>query len=169
MSANDIQVIKGAGSVRSVRVDDRDTSSASQLNAGEPIKKGGAGGNFAILVATGDPEIATDTLLGVTTKASTETAAADGIVEYISVNAGQTVLRGKATTATNMDTDAELLGLEGDYVTFDVTAGAVTINENEGSDPDVHGLKILTGNIVDGTLDVLVHVAATEAGTTDSA
>jgi len=161
MAVGDIEVIKGRGPVRVAKVDDRTTSGTSAtLKAGEPLKKSG---NFAILCATGDPEVGTDEFLGVAAAESTETSTADGQVSYLSIVPGLTELRGKATTPGNMDTDAELLGLLGDYVAFDLTAGVFTIDEDEGDDPNVHGLKIVAGDIVRGTLDVLVHALATEA------
>jgi len=162
MSANDIAVLSGGYGQREVDVDDRTTSSASAtLKPGEPVKRDNA--NFALLVATGDPEIATDILLGVVERESTETSTADGKVDIEIVGPG-TLLRGNATTPGNMDTAAELLGLQFDYVTFDVTAGAVTIDENENDDPNVHGLCIVGGDIVKGTLDVFVHTNVTLFG-----
>lgn len=166
MNTNDVQVISGGGPVRVAQVDDQTTSSASTINPGEPIKKGGAGTNFAIILATGDPEVGTDEMLGIASKASTETSTADGEVEYHSIIPGLTVLRAFATTTANIDTAAELRDIIGDWVTFDLTSTTFTIDEDEGTDPNVHGLKIVDGNTTKGTLDVIVHSMATEAGTT---
>jgi hypothetical protein len=160
MSVNDIQVIKDAGPVRKIFVA---SGAVASISAGEPIKKST---NAAILCATGDPEVGTDEMLGIASASSTETAAADGNVTYWSLLPGQTTLRGKATTAANVDTAAELAGLIGDWVAFDLTGAVFTIDEDETDDPNVHGLKIIDGDIVRGTLDVLVHSMATEAGTT---
>lgn len=166
---NDIKVLSGHGPVVTHEVDDRTTSSVvAALEPGEPIKKSG---NFVIPVATGDPEVGTDEFVGIVRKQSTETSTEDGKVEAVGFIPGLTILRGKATTPANMDTAAELLGLIGDWVAFDVAAsagtnGIFTIDEDEGDDPNVHGLKILRGNTVKGTLDVLVHSMATMAGTT---
>lgn len=159
---DDIAVVRGGGSNYEARVDDRDTSSATAtLKRGEPVKRNNA--NFALLVATGDPEIATDILLGIATSESTETASAEGTVNVLQIVPG-TVLRGKATTSTNMNTAALLNGLRFDYVTFDVTSSNVTIDEDEGDDPNSQGLCILDGDIVDGTLEVAVHVNVTLSG-----
>jgi len=69
-----------------------------------------------------------------------------------------TVLRGKANTAANIDTDAKLLPLLFDYVNFDrsaaTVAGALTIDENESDTPATLALCIFNGDIVKGTLDV---------------
>lgn len=144
------------------RSDDRTTSSASATTKqGEPIKQDNE--NYALVVATGDPEISTDLLLGVASAESTETSSVEGTVRYEVAGPG-TLLRGKATTVGNIDTDAELLAIEMDYVTFDVTTTVITINENEGSDPNVHGLFIKTGDIVRGTLDVWIHTNVTIFG-----
>ncbi len=159
---NDILVIKSVYGDDKRRVDDRTTSSASAtIKQGEPIKRDNE--NFALLIATGDPEIATDIMFGVASAESTETSSVEGIVRYEVVGPG-TILRGKAHTPGNISTDAELLAIEQDYVTFSVDTGEVTINENEGDDPNVHGLFIKTGDIVRGTLDVFVHSGVTIFG-----
>lgn len=162
MSANDIKVIKAPGSRRKRRVA---AGTPIAIERGEPLKKGGTGNNFAVLLETGDPTVGStiQPMLGIAAKDSTETAALDGRVEYVSLIPGQTVLRGRATTVANIDTDAKLAALEGDYVAFDLTGAVWTIDEDEGDDPNVHGLEILGGDITRGTLDVLVHALATEA------
>lgn len=161
---DDIAIIRGGGSNFQARVDDRDTSSLTRaIQRGEAVKRGGAGNNFAIPVLTGDPEIATDILLGVATSESTESASADGTVEVAQI-LPSTVLRGSASTAANVDTDAELRDITFDYVAFDVSSLAQSIDEDEGDDPNVHGLCIIDGDIVAGTLDVLVHVNVTLSG-----
>ena len=78
-----------------------------------------------------------------------------------------TRLRGQATTTTNIDTEAELLGVIGDFICMDVTGagtngstGVFTFDENEGTDPNVHGFKVIDGDIVKGSLDVSVHMLA---------
>lgn len=168
MAFNDIRVISGGHGVKQFKTDDRDTSSeTATLKAGDVVKKGGAGNNFATVVLTGDPEIGTDVMLGVVHTESTETASADGVVDVEMFGQG-TVIRGKATTAANMDTAAELLLLLNDYVTFDRSAansgGTLTIDEDEGDDPNVHGLCIISGIVARGELDVLVHTNATIYG-----
>lgn len=156
--ANDIKIVRGPGSNDQAR-----TESSTSLNAGEPIKRGGTGSNFAVKVADGDPEIGTDTLLGVSEGSSTDTSSAKGVVDYFQVQPGA-VLRGAANNSANIDSDSKLEGVELDQVTFDVNSGTVTIDEDEGSDPNVHGLCILTGDIVKGTLDVAVHANVTLFG-----
>jgi len=74
-------------------------------------------------------------------------------------------IRGKAETAASIDTEAELLGVIGDYTLIDYAAtGGVgstplyTIKEVASA--DTSGLEIAEGNIAKGTLDVYVAYAA---------
>ena len=156
-----IDVLSGSLGVHELLAEDRTTSSVTAtMKPGEPVKRGGTGGNFVLPVATGDPEIGTDILVGIVAKESTETSTADGKVLVDVVGLG-TKLRGKATTASNIDTQSELDGILLDFVAFDVTAlsgtnGDFTIDENEGDDPNGHGLCVVGGDIELGTLDVLV-------------
>ena len=126
------------------------------IAAGDGIK--GAEGTttqYASLILDGDPEQATDMFLGVSHSAATNTASADGVIDVELIGPG-TIIEGKANTASNIDTDAKLLAVSFDFVAFDrsaaTAAGTLTIDENEGTDPDVHGLCILGGDIVKGTL-----------------
>ena len=164
----DLTMVKGLGSVRRYLAEDRTTSSVTAtMKPGEPVKVAGTGTNFVAPLATGDPEVGTDEFVGIVFSESTETSSADGEVYVRTVIPVVSVIRGKATTSTNVDTEAELNGLIGDWVAFDVTAssgtnGIFTIDENEGTDPNVHGLKIVGGNFDKSTLDVIVHGGACE-------
>lgn len=155
----DIEVLKSKYTVETFGAEDRTTSSVTAaMEPGEPVKRGGTGGNFVQPLADGDPENATDIFVGIVKKQSTETASADGEVEVELVGPG-VVLEGYATTTSNIDTAAKLLAVRHDYVSFDVTAssgtnGVFTIDEDEGDDPNVHGLFILGGDIEKGTLRV---------------
>ena len=172
MAITDVQVIKDPGPTVTFQAEDRTASSITvAMLPGEPVKVGGTGTNFVIPILTGDPEVGTDEMVGIVRKLSTESSTVDGTVEVITLRPGTTHLRAKATTVGNIDTDAKLLALLNDWVTFDVTGagtngptGVFTIDENEGTDPNVHSLKIITGDIVRGTLDVLVHSSGSGAG-----
>lgn len=135
---------------------------------GDMVKRGGTGGNFAVHVQDGDPEAGTDILLGVVKITPNNTASANGKGTVELVGPG-TILSGDMTTPANADTAAELLGIMMDFVAFDrsadTVAGILTIDENEGDDPNVHGLFILDGDITKGTLEVMV-AAATIFGST---
>ena len=160
----------------SFQVEDRDTSTnVARINPGEILNKFGSGtgttaavsGNLANLCidpgANGIGIDAADQMLGIAFKESTEAAAVSGRVTLHLFGYG-TRFRGRATTAGNMNTVAELNGLELDHVTIDgittKSGNAVTtpytIDENDTDDPNVHAFQILTGDIVDGTLEVRV-------------
>lgn len=167
MAVNDIKVVKNPGATETFKVDDRTSSSqTTNLLPGEPVK---LSTNYVIALATGDPEIGTDEFVGIVRKQSTETSSADGTVEVYTCNT-DTRLRGQATTTTNIDTAAELLGIIGDFICIDVTGagtngptGVFTFDENEGTDPNVHGFKVIDGNTTKGSLDVSVHMNASQA------
>lgn len=126
---NDIKLIKSSYGVEIFNADDRTTNSLTvTMKPGEVVKRNG---NFVIPVLDGDGEQGTDILVGVVTKESTETASADGVVEVNLIGPG-TMLEGKATTPANIDTAAKLLGVQGDYVAFDVNSLTQTIDEDEG-------------------------------------
>jgi len=160
------QVVEDPGTVVKARTEDRTTSSmTAAINPGEPLKTRTVQNNAAtdvIPVATGDPEIATDDFVGIANSISTEAAATtEGSVEVIMCK-GSTLIRGKATTSTNIDTQAEIDLLLFAWVTFDVTAltgtnGDFTVDEDETLDTNINGLQILRGDPVLGTLDVRVH------------
>lgn len=153
MAANDIRIFKHGYSVMRF---DTEANVTVGIAPGDGILGGtGTGTNFASLVLTGDPEQATDMFLGVSKSASTHTTAANGVIDVELIGPGS-ILEGKASTAANMDTAAKLLGLRFDFVAFDrsaaTAAGILTVDEDEGTDFDVHGLCILNGDIVKGTL-----------------
>ena len=163
MARNDVKIIKeDGGQYLTFDVQDRTSSSDTQLLVGEPVKKSG---NYVIHLATGDPEIGTDEFVGIVVKDSTETSTADGKVEVFVPCASQSVLRCNATTPANIDTAAKLLGVKLDCVTFDLTSTTFTIDENEGDDPNVQGLQIIGGSI-DGYLDFVVQQNAGLGGGT---
>lgn len=172
MTTGDIKVIKYGGGTEVYNAEDRDASSVTvTMKPGEPVKMAGTGTNFVQPLSTGDPEVSTDRFVGIVARESTETATADSTVEVTRIIGGATILRGQATTTSNISTAAQLLALQGDWVTFDNTGssgtnGIFTINEDEGSDPNVHGLLIMVGDIEKGSLDVLVHANATDSSPT---
>jgi len=155
MAKSDVQIVDGAGvptPTRKFRVE----AAATAILVGEPVKIGGTGSNYVIPLADGDPEVGTDRMVGIAASASNETASADGTVEVYMILPDSTVMRAKATTGTNIDTDAELLLLLNDSVTFDFSSSTYTIDENEGDDPNVHGLIIVDGDIANKTLDFIM-------------
>jgi len=128
-----------------VKVQDRGTSSDTVIYPGEPVKiLAGEGGNYAGHLATGDPELGTDIVLGIAKSQSTETDTADGEVEVYLPLPG-VIWSCAAQTSTNLAT-----GILLDCVTFDLTGTTYTIDENEGSDEEVHGLRIMDYNTETG-------------------
>lgn len=164
MALNDWNFKSGQGQTLSFRRDDRDTSAETTTRLpGEMVKRGGAGGNFAVNIQTGDPTFGGAggvIVLGIVTQESTETATANGTVKVATINPGS-VLVADATTAANVDLDSELLLLLNDFVAADVAAavlgnGVQTIDEDQGDDPNVNGLMIIDGDVSRSRLDVVV-------------
>ena len=143
------------------KVDDYTASSSTQILAGEPVKLSAAGGNVVVKLADGDPEIGTngDIVFGIAASDDTATLAADGEVEVYAPLPG-IIYRCKATTPANL---AE--GIRYDTVCFDLSAGGVyTVDEDEGSDEDVHGLRIVDFDATNGTVDFEIKINATRYG-----
>src|SRR6056297_2748248 len=89
----------------------------SDIKAGDPVKLKSAGSPYVIGLATGDLTIGTDTaMVGVAASDSTHTASADGVID-VYVPLPGLVYEAKATTGTNVDTQAEINALCGDRVT----------------------------------------------------
>jgi len=162
MAVNDVRIRDTAGHNVIPTQTIRTEAAASDIDAGEPVKRGGTGGNYAIPLADGDPELDTDLMFGIAASAGTHTATADGVVEVYKPLPG-VVYECAATTPANVDTDAELLGVEQDRVTFDLATGTYTIDENEGDNQN-HGLVITGGDTATGVLYFEIRSACTMSG-----
>mgnify|MGYP007077389874 CR=1 FL=1 len=161
MSLNDVRIReKNDGFVRVIPTE----AAATDILAGEPVKMKADGSPYAIPLATGDPEIGTDQMLGIAITASDHTATADGEVSVF-VPGPNSVLECKATTVANVDTQAEIDALVNDCVTMDLTGSVYTIDEDEGNDDNVHGLRIVGG---DPNRQVLYFVVKPKAMSIDS-
>jgi hypothetical protein len=133
---------------------------ATDINAGEPVKLKAAGSPYVIPLADGDLTIGTDTaMIGFTASASTHTASADGSVDVYRPLPG-IVYAMKATTATNIDTQAELDALKGDRITIDLSGGTYTMDENAGDNAN-NAFYIVGGNIETGEIYFTVRTDAT--------
>jgi len=140
-------------------VDDYTTSSSTQILAGEPVKISGAeGGNYALKLATGEPVIGTDIMLGIAASDDTATTSADGTVDVYLPLPG-IIYRCAATTPGNLATGVLL-----DTVTFDLTGTTYTVYEDEGTDEDEHGLRIVGYNATAGTVDFEIKTGVTRYG-----
>lgn len=153
MAANNIRILKGSRTVLRFRTEANVTVG---IREGDAIKGAiGTGTNYVGICLNGDPEQATDMFFGVSKSAGTETTAADGVID-VELAVPGTILECLANTPSNIATDANLLGVLLDHVAFDrsadTAAGTLTLDENEGTDPDVHGMMIVDGRITDGML-----------------
>lgn len=162
MAFNDVQIVKeDGGTYREFDVYDRTNSSDTVIYPGDPVKVTDT--NYVGHLATGDPEIGTDRMVGIAVTTSTETASVDGKVTVFIPASGQSIMRCNATTVANIDTIAKILAYKNNCVTFDLTSTTYTVDEDEASDPDVHGLVVVGGS-TDGYLDFMVQDRAMYAG-----
>lgn len=152
MAKGDVSIIGGSvGTVLPFLVDDRTTSSQTeQIKPGEPVTQDN--GNFVEIVVNGGPVNSTGLFVGIAHNQSNETSSAEGEVEVEIVVPFITRMRAKATTAANV-TAANLKTYKLDAVAFDNAANVITIDEDEGDDPNEHGLVIVDGDTVKATLD----------------
>lgn len=165
MTENDIKVLRHGGEVRTYRAYLRNGTTAANtaMKPGELVKDSE---NYAHLLATGDPEIGTDIFIGVVARESTETLTVTGDVEVTTMDVG-TILRGKATTTTNINTLAKIRAYLQNYIGSELTAlsgtnGVYTFDEDHTDDPNKDAFRIIDGDPINFTLDVLVHILSTE-------
>lgn len=149
-------MIVSTGGRTSLPVRTFNTEASASIEEGDLVKIGGTGNNFVVKIADGDPEVGTDRIVGVAKADSTDTASAAGTVDVYMID-NRTVLRAKAHTGSNLGA-----GIRYDSVTANVdgSSGAITVNENEGDDPDVHGFVILGIDEVEDTVDFIVKSGA---------
>jgi len=147
----DIRIFSGSYGVREFDAEDRDTSGRNQILSGEPVKgRVGTGNNFCRQLDNGEPVTIADfdIFVGIAKRDSSETASVDGKVEVDLVGPGS-VIEGDATTAANIDTAAELIGLMFDHIAFDVSAASVfTLDEDENGGATNLALVIVGGDII---------------------
>ena len=149
---NDVQVVRGLmGEVLPFDVDDRTTSTQTEtIKPGKPVTQDNA--NYVEIVVNGGPVNSTGLFVGIAHNESNETSSAEGTVDVDLVIPMATVLRANATTPANLDTATKLKGLIFDAVAFDNSSNTITIDEDEGDDPNEHGLVIVGGDIIKGTI-----------------
>ena len=103
---------------------------ANSISPGEPVVA--TPGTATVAAgADGIPVVGTDYLIGIATSESTDTASAAGTVEVYVFTGGE-IVSGKAKTAANADTAAEILAAALDFVLFDLTSSAWTIDMGTG-------------------------------------
>lgn len=141
----------------------RVAASATRFFAGEPMNNlstysnGAATVNTAVVLTDTKPRVGTDNFIGIAAVDAQINSSAAVIAHktYVTVPLPQiTRIRGRAKSVTNLvDTDANLILILNDYVDFDLTTAAYTIDGTAAS--NASGLMIVDGNIAKGTLDVV--------------
>lgn len=163
MAKNDVRIVDVAGlsavPTRLFPVQDYTNSSSTQILAGEPVRiSGHEGGNYVLKLATAEPLIGTDIFVGIAKSDDTATSTADGTVEvYLPV---PNIVYECAAT----DSDNFAAGIIFDTVTFDLTSTTYTIDENEGTDENVHGLRILSYDSDTGMVQFQIKTGVTMNG-----
>lgn len=158
MARGDVRVVGNAAVTPAFKfaVEDRTASTTvAVIQPGEPVEAGGTGNNFALPIVNGEPVQAQSTrFIGPGKTVSTETATLDGYMEVDCVIPMCTILECRVTTPANVDTQAEFDAIQNDTVCFDAAAinasrdtTPFTIDEDEGDDPNDHGLVIIGWDI----------------------
>jgi hypothetical protein len=160
MARGDIKILNGSGAANVPTATFKTEANATAILAGEPLKLKSAGSPYAIPCADADLTVGTDTVfLGVAKTDSTQTASADGEVEVYLPLPG-VIYEMKATTAANVDTQAEIDALLMDRVTLDLADGVYTLDENDG-DNAANAFYIIGGDPVSGRLKFMIRHGAT--------
>ena len=166
MAKFDLSTIGVNGGAREYRV----AASATRGRVGEPLNSlsaltaGVSDVNTVVVLTDAKPVVGTDSFIGVCAK-DFEVNSAGTVVAHKTLAVLPipfvTLIRGKAKTVANLDTDSELLGLLWDTVLFDLTSSEYTIDEIGAA--NTSGLRVENGNTVKGTLDVSVDPRAMRA------
>lgn len=148
----------------------RIAASATRYEVGEPLhsvatsSSGAASVNTYVLAAADTPVIGTHRFGGVAIRQAqpliTGTIVAHETMAACPIpSVGR--IRGKAETATSVDTDSEILGLIGDYVLIDYNStggadGGELYTVKNAASADTSALEIVFGDPVKQTLDVTI-------------
>lgn len=139
----------------------RVAASATRFFTGEPMNNlstyssGSASVNTIVVLTDTKPRVGTDNFIGISGKDAVVNSSGTVLAHITNVQVPipqVTRIRGQAKTFTNIDTDAELLGILLDYVDFDLTSAVYTIDETAAS--NASGLMVVDGNTSLGWLDV---------------
>jgi|TARA_R100000093_G_C1928417_1_gene67931 hypothetical protein len=144
MAVNDITIVDvGSG----LMTQEWAVAAGVAILAGEPVQLNAESDNVVIELVTAEPVNTAGAICGIAASEDTATAAAAGVIQCYKPLPGM-VYRCAAETAGNIGA-----GILYDTVAFDLTGTTWTINEDEGSDEDVHGLRILGFDANAGTVD----------------
>ena len=148
----------------------RIVSGGTAIEAGEPIdnqassSSGAAAANVYALTNADGPIVGTDRWGGVAMANSLNAAAGTTNAQELQGACpipGVGRIRGKAETAGNVDTLAEIILITGDFVLFDYNStgasdGGELYTIHDDASADTSGLEIIEGNPATQTLDVTV-------------
>jgi len=136
---------------------------AATIAIGTPVKKSGTATQYVVPCVDGDLTIATDqTFMGFAASTSTDTAAADGVLEvYIPLTG--IVYKGKAKTASLANTQTEIDAMVGDAYVLDLTTGDWTIDTAAG-DAAANAFYVVGGNPLNSEVFFMVRSDATFFG-----
>ncbi len=148
MARNDVKIVEGEMVARKYRTQ----AAATAILPGEPVA---ISGSYVVPLATATPTAAAK-MLGIAKSASSHSATADGTVDVVVVEAGRTLMRAQAQTPANVDTDAEVLAVLNDFVSFDLTSSSYTINEDEAGAAGTQGLRIVDVDAASGAVDFVL-------------
>lgn len=139
------------------------SGAATTILAGEPTKQGNTANPYAAICATADLTIGTDQpFTGVAAIASTDTAAADGLVDLYLPLAG-VVYQQKVVTASLADTDAEVNALVGDALVWSLASSNWRLDTAAGAGAN-NALVVIGGDAVDNSLKFIVRHDGTFIG-----
>lgn len=136
----------------------RTEAGATAIYAGEPVKIGGTGTNYVVPAADAEPT-STTLGLGVAASSSNHTASTDGWIDVYLFDP-TVAFRAKAKSAAAIDTEAKLLGIINDLVLFDLTSSKYTVDTSATN--GAYGLRIIGGNVSQGTVDFLPVMQASQ-------
>lgn len=145
MAKADIRIASPAGHSAVPTIKWQTQAGGTDILAGEPVKLSAAGSEYVVPLASLDLTIGTDTaFVGIAKSDSDHTASADGVVEVYMPLPGL-VYGMKATTAANVDTQAEIDALVGNRVVMTLAGGVYTLDE-DAADAATNAFYILGGD-----------------------
>ena len=137
------------------------TAAATSIAAGDPVVST-TDTDAVSTAADGTPVCDTDNFVGIATSVSTDTATAVGTVEVYTFKGGE-ILRIKAETAANANTEAKILALANGNLLLALTGSTFTLDTTTSS--ALNGLRALgTGDPTTSEVDVMVKAKCTTVG-----
>ncbi len=139
------------------------SGSAATIKAGTPVKKSATSSQYVVPCVDGDLTVATDQpFMGIAACDSTDTAAADGVVEVYMPLPG-IIYRAKAKTASLANTKTEIDAMVGDYYCLDLTSGDWTV-DTAAADAATNAFMVVGGDPNTSSIDFICRTDATFLG-----